>query len=96
MDLILQVAATNTSGITFAAGIGEDSTSTFVPGASVLGGGGVKVAMTSRLTKKPAIGSHTYSWNEWSAATGTTTWYGTRGDSTPVGVESGLRGWVQG
>jgi hypothetical protein len=94
IDLTLQAAAANSSGVSFAAGIGEDSTSTFATAGQA--SGATIDGMFTRLVKFPAVGSHTYSWNEWSAAVGTTTWYGTTGDSTPAGTASGLRGVIQG
>jgi hypothetical protein len=95
LDLMVLSSSVNSSGVSRAVGIGEDSTSTFATGAAGMTSGDTS-PIVARLVKKPAIGSHTYSWNEWSAATGTTTWYGTSGDSTPAGVASGLRGWIDG
>jgi hypothetical protein len=94
LDLQLQAAAANSSGVSFAAGIGEDSTSTFAMAGHA--SGATIDGFSTRLTKYPAIGRHVYSWNEWSAAVGTTAWYGTQGDSTPAGVANGLRGWIEG
>lgn len=94
LDLLLQVAAKNDAGVSFAAGIGEDSTTTFAS-AGHASGSAIDGFLT-RLCKYPAVGRHVYSWNEWSAASGTTTWYGTSGDSTPAGVTNGLRGWIPG
>jgi hypothetical protein len=94
LDLTLTGHADNSSGVSYAAGIGEDSTTTFLSAA--MGSAADTDSFTARVVKMPAIGSHTYSWNEWSAATGTTTWYGSTPDSTPAGTASGLRGWIQG
>lgn len=94
LDLELIAAASNSGGVSFAGGIGEDSTTTFARAG--FAGAADKVSYSARLVKKPAIGSHTYSWNEWSAASSTTTFYGTSGDSTPAGVASGLFGRIQG
>lgn len=94
LDLSLQAAAKNTTGVSFAGGIGEDSTSTFAVGGHA--SGSTISPYTANLRKLPAIGRHVYSWNEWSAAAGTTTFYGTQGDSTPANTANGLRGWIEG
>ena len=96
LDLTLHSSAANTTGVSVATGIGEDSTSTFATGAASFKSGADIGTMTARLVKKPAVGSHTYSWNEWSAAAGTSTFYGSQGDSTPAGVASGIRGRIGG
>lgn len=96
IDLTLHSAAADTAGGAMAVGIGEDSTTTFATGAGSFKKGSDIGTMTARLVKKPAIGFHTYSWNEWAAGVGTGNWYGSQGDSTPAGVASGLRGYIQG
>lgn len=96
MDLMLIAAGRNDTGVSIAAGIGEDSTTTF----TTRGGGhknGTSIGqMVARICKAPAIGRHVYSWNEWSAAVGNSDWFGSQGDSTPAGVANGLRGWIEG
>lgn len=106
LDLTLSASAKNGnsdgSKMLVQVGIGEDSTSTFVAGST--GGAGGPTAdvivmiadMTARLNKTPAVGRHVYSWNEWSQANGTTTWYGVpAGPSGPSGSANGLSGWIE-
>lgn len=101
MDLTLSgMPVVNNSGAATALniGIGEDSTSTFAV-LSYFGSTG-SAAVTNyisavKLVKYPAIGRHFYSWNEYSAANATTTWYG----NTTFGganVTTGLTGWIEG
>lgn len=94
MELKLRAAVKNDIGVSFTSGIGRDSTSTYVDAGQ--GASSSILSIPAFVNEKPAIGSHTYSWNEWSAAAGTTTFYGTQGDSTPAGTASGLRGWIEG
>lgn len=94
LDLTLTAHSDNSSGVSRAAGIGEDSTTTFASAA--MSSGTDIVVQTARLAKKPAVGHHVYSWNEWSAAVATTTFQGDTPDSTPTGTVSGLRGWIEG
>lgn len=92
LDLELTVAGLNDGGAFISMGIGEDSTTTYASGARK---NGVNTEITSaRLVKYPAIGSHTYSWNEWSTAAGTTTFYGT--NTAGSTVAHGIRGWYPG
>ncbi len=91
VTLIVGVANTNV-GVTVLVTIGVDSTT-----AASSGGGYAITAvanaviplMTSFSAPVP-IGYHFYSWNEQSAATGTTTWNGT----SFVGVGTGLTGLI--
>jgi hypothetical protein len=94
LDLTLTAHSANSTGVSRASGIGEDSTTTFASSASC--NGADITPSTARLAKMPVIGRHFYAWNEWSAATPTTTFYGDTPDSTPAGTVSGLRGWVMG
>ena len=95
IDLELTHHGINDAGATIAAGIGEDSTSTFTRGVWWNGSSAVTIPGTARLVKYPAIGRHFYSWNESSTASGTTTWYGT---NTQAGgaTQSGLYGSILG
>jgi hypothetical protein len=94
LDLTLTAHSTNSSGVSRASGIGEDSTTTFT--ASAMSNGTDIVQQTARLAKMPAIGRHFYAWNEWSAAVATTTFYGDTPDATPAGTVGALRGWIEG
>ncbi len=76
LDLSLIGAANNaTNGVNVSAGIGEDSTATFTAGTWAQPDA-VIWNFTCRLVRNPAVGRHLYSWNEYSVASGTTTWYG--------------------
>lgn len=97
LDLALVFSVVNDSAGESVAGIGEDSTTTFAAGAAAqLEGTNTYISATAVLRKYPAIGSHTYSWNEWAAGVGTSTWAGSTADSTPAGTAYGLRGWIEG
>lgn len=96
VDLTLNVLTSNsTGGVGATAGIGEDSTTTFVDGAYMQGAAAIPTMGTVRVVKSPAVGKHSYSWNEWSTATGTSTWFGS---IAAVGstVQFGLSGWILG
>lgn len=94
LDLTLTAHSDNSSNVSRASGIGEDSTTTFAIAA--MSNYASITCQTARLAKMPAIGRHVYSWNEWSAAVATTTFYGTTPDATPANTVSGLRGWIEG
>lgn len=89
----LQAAGANSGGVSFAAGIGRDTTTTFTRAAHA--SGSFIMPLFTEINEEPVVGHHVYSWNEWSAASGTTAWYGTSGDSTPAGVTNGLAGWTE-
>jgi len=77
----------STGGITIESGIGEDSTTTFLtnPGASTepqTGASNVISQVTTSVVLVPTAGWHVFTWLEFSAATGTTSWYG----STLIGT----------
>lgn len=97
LDVSLTTMMANTNASVFTgSGIGEDSTTTYAAGAIVVSAlAGAYTPSTSRLVKYPAIGRHFYSWNEYSQATGTTTWLGANvsGGSTSTG---GLSGRIEG
>jgi hypothetical protein len=97
LDLTLQgVVVDNTGAVDVSAGIGEDSTTTYAVGGTMhtIAEQGSMISAL-RLVKKPAVGRHFYSWNEWSQATGTTTW---RANTASVGstITAGLIGWIEG
>ncbi len=100
IDLSLNVGVQNPAGsVIVSAGIGEDSTTTYAVGQSVVctddmaDGVTIPATIAVRLSKFPAIGKHVYSWNEWSTANNTTTWVNSR---TAGSVNnSGLQGWVE-
>ncbi len=105
IDLMLSAAVSGTQTMVMGVGIGEDSTTVISPSqigaglgspASALGAAVVNSA-TAALTKYPAVGFHFYAWLEWSAATGTATWYGApQGASGVAGSASGLSGSIKG
>lgn len=95
IDLALYANGINDTGATDqSVGIGEDSTTTYAAGAWWEGSSSVNMAANVRLCKYPTIGRHFYSWNEWSEAIGTSTWYGT--NTKGGSVASGLRGSILG
>lgn len=104
MNVWLQAAANSGSAsVGFWVGIGEDSTSAV--SANSVGGGGQSNAgdtnatcfLTAELHVYPAVGRHIYPWQEWSVATGTTTWAGTPAGALSVtGSANGLTGWIEG
>lgn len=97
--------ANDTTNMSMATGIGEDSTSAFATGMTG-GGGGAGLSsgtvpnnsgLSARLWKYPAVGYHFYTWLEWSQANGTTTWYGApAGYNGPSGSANGLTGSIDG
>ena len=73
--------ANSSAGIDGVVGIALDSTSTFTATGSfcnVSGPANGRVNLTAALDVYPGVGKHYLSWNEYSAASGTTTWYGTQ------------------
>lgn len=61
-------------------GIGEDSTTTLATGATSAVGAAIaanfQTTLIATLNKPPTAALHVYAWLEYSAAAGTTTWYG--------------------
>lgn len=97
--------ADDTTNMSMATGIGEDSTTAFATGMTGGGGGvglgsgsvAVNGSLTARLWKYPAVGYHFYAWLEWSQANGTTTWWGApAGYNGPSGSANGLTGSIDG
>lgn len=75
---------TSGGGVTAGIGIGEDSTTAVTDNATgfmyFVTANNVE-ARTAYLLKQPTVGYHYYAMLEQSAATGTTTWYGTNGSA---------------
>ena len=94
IDLLLKSAGVNDGGAFISVGIGEDSTTAYTDNSGVRMNGTNTIAMVSRLLKNPAIGRHFYSWNQWSTAAGTTTWYGT--NAAGANEVNGITGWIEG
>ena len=87
------MAANSTGGVALQVTIGEDATSSGVAGHlfyAVQAGGVANETfpLFAELVKLPAVGRHYYALEEYSGATGTTTWYGN-------GYGTGLSGWVE-
>ena len=96
IDLTLNVVNRNsTDSVLTSYGIGEDSTTTYVVGSQLVSAAVSRSAGSVRLLKYPAIGRHFYSWNEWSTATGTTTWDAATA-SLGSTITSGLAGSILG
>lgn len=94
---LMVTSENNTADIARRAGIGEGSTTSFMS-ASVIAGQAINALAASNrvmhpfaISKVPAIGRQFYSWNEWSTATGTTTW-----TAVDTAVQAGLQGWILG
>lgn len=90
LDLMLTVTGVNDAANPISVGIGEGSTTTYTMGAFNQS----YSEMTARLVKYPAVGRQFYSWNEWSTAAGTTTFFGTA--TTGSTTAGGLRGVIEG
>lgn len=93
----IRALASNTGATTNAAvGVGLDSTSTFTTGGvfgrTLMGTATSFFALSASLKTYPGVGLHFLSWNEYSDAVGTTTWYGDNGD--PTNVQSGIHGEI--
>ena len=86
----LKVAAENTTvGVEITSGISLDSTSTIASGANsedLIKVANSRSTFNSNYVGIPAAGRHFLSWNEYSVATGTTTWYGSAGRAALRGV----------
>ena len=98
IDLSVAAVASNSGGanVKLAIAVGEDSVTVPTTGnvpqvAFTLAG---TKGFSTRFTKTPAVGYHYYAWLEFSAASGTTTWYGDDGE--PTIKQSGLTGFVDG
>jgi hypothetical protein len=95
LHLTQTIANTNT-GVAVVSGIGDNvttvmiTTSNYQFATTAIANGAI--GLHSDLYKVPAIGYNRYTWLEYSAATGTTTWYGVVAGS----VQSGLSGVIHG
>lgn len=91
-------SAQNSAGITLiSTGIGEDSATVAATGSLMEFTGApatTNVNMSATVHRYPAVGYHYYAWLEYSAASGTTTWYGDAGTATVV--QNGLSGFIEG
>jgi len=99
IDLTISVFFANTNAnVNVQIGIGEDSTTTFTAPQ----GGGFMATQTAsstdwinlqeRFSKFPAVGRHFYSWNEYSTATGTTTWAAESASGNVAGIIGAIQG----
>lgn len=88
------VGCSNSGGAQIAVGIGLDVTNAFTSGqiSSFLAPNSPRPSPVSWMGY-PGIGKHFLSWNEWSTAAGTTTWYGDNG--TPTLSQSGMFGTIR-
>jgi hypothetical protein len=102
IDVTLQAHASNTNaGVAMSVAVKADSTTTpTFQFTSIIGTNYSPVAayivpITAHVTEIPPVGYHFYAWLEFSAATGTTTWYGDNGGAT-AGPSSGLLAVIEG
>lgn len=100
IELSLATATINTTTAAVQIGIGVDSTTTFASSNQAgfqrlaTGSGTNSVQIQCWYRAVPTVGKHTYSWNEYSEAAGTTTFNtNTSAGSTP---NSGIQGRVKG
>lgn len=86
----------STAGVGAFVAIGLDSTSALATGCLSISGanGGANYfsVATSAVKLYPGVGRHFLAWLEYSAATGTTTWYGD--NSVPLLSQSGIHGQI--
>ena len=97
--LIVSAWNDNAGGnVDIAAGIGLDSTSAFAAGFHSPGANTVVasrlVPLVGTLVTFPGVGRHVLTWLEYSAATGTTTWFGD--SNQPTINQSGISGEYEG
>lgn len=98
IDLALVgVSVENTNNVVVSAGIGEDATTTYLAAQALFTNAAITpdVSFAVRLLKMPAVGRHFYAWNEWSTATGTTTWKAVNAAAGST-ITAGLTGWIDG
>jgi hypothetical protein len=94
--LTLQTLHSNTNtGVFVVTGIGVGSTTTISSqgGEATTAAAGGFVSLFSTYEAVPAVGRQFYPWNEYSVATGTTTFYDNSGVTS---VNRGLTGWIEG
>lgn len=97
VDLTLLAHVRNsTAGVQVVSAIGYDSTSAKITGSlnpySEIFRVDTYQLASCRVAHQPAVGRHTYTWLEYSAATGTTTWAGTIASTVQ---QSGMAGFVE-
>lgn len=94
---VLAAASNTNTGVSLVVGIGEDSTTTLAASATNSAAStalaAALVPLAATLETVPAVGRHIYTWLEFSAATGTTTWYGDNGGTV---IQSGISGFMEG
>ncbi|HYC00454.1 MAG TPA: hypothetical protein VEC57_15055 [Candidatus Limnocylindrales bacterium] len=101
LDLRLRAGSSNdNAGVGMSVGIGQDWTSGLPTTGGLFGQATSPVANyivghVALLRLIPAVGYHYYAWLEYSAATGTTTWYGDNGGADQ-GPYSGIDGVIEG
>ncbi len=99
ITLSLNVTASNTNaGVAIQAGIAIISTTVmdttnFQGGSATTPGAAYLMNLVVTGTVLPSVGRYPFTWLEWSAATGTTTWNTNNGTLT---VGNGLSGWIEG
>lgn len=88
--------ANTNAGVNMIVGIGYDTTSSITSGCLCYSGAiqvaNAIVSLDAELTTIPTVGRHFLSWNEYSDALGTSTFYGDGG--APTTSQSGIHGWV--
>lgn len=103
IELCLTASVHNANNTVVQVGIGEDSTTTI--SALSVGGGSVTTtgsafpsnSLVARFVKVPAVGRHVYAWLEYSAAGGTSSWYGSPASDTGLtGTANGITGSILG
>jgi hypothetical protein len=92
VDITVVANASNTTaGQDCSVGIGEDSTTVVATGTTMTNASfpvaAYRVTPTAHLIKYPAIGYHTYAWEEIASGGGTVTWFGTAGTAY---IQSGI------
>ena len=92
---LLVVARNSAAAVNMHAGIGLDSTTAFSGqrGLVVSPAASYEVIISAQYRGLPGLGRHFLSWNEYSVATGTTTWFGDDGGTL---IQSGIAGEVSG
>jgi hypothetical protein len=95
---VLCTARNTAANVTNQVLIGEDSTTTMATGCLtpnyVTQVANLEMMPYAALRKYPTPGYHFWSWLEFSAATGTTTWFGDAG--VPTRIQSGIHGSIEG
>lgn len=92
---MINVGSSSGAGIVVTTGIGLDSTSTFLgePASIQILNANTPQLIQGRYKAFPGVGKHFCSWNEYSAATGLTTWYASGAGANAV---AGISLWVEG